>query len=79
MLLVLRRKGGGTLPRDFIRFLRCQFERLPVRSGFVRVFAEGGGLPFRQQCGSSAEAVRKQCGSSAEAVRKSARQVTPPG
>ena len=21
----LRRKGGGTLPRDFIRFSRCQF------------------------------------------------------
>jgi hypothetical protein len=41
MLLVLRRKGGGTLPRDFIRFSRCQFERLPVRSGFERVFAHG--------------------------------------
>ena len=31
---------------------------------------EGPGLPFRQQCGSSAEAVRKQCGSSAEKLRK---------
>ena len=23
MFLALRRKGGGTLPRDFIRFSRC--------------------------------------------------------
>ena len=39
--LALRRKGGGTLPRDFIRFSRCQFCRVPVRSGFERVFAHG--------------------------------------
>ena len=35
-----------------------------------RAQPEGPGLPFRQQFGSSAEAVQKQCGSSAEAVRK---------
>ena len=28
MFLVRRRKGGGALPRGFIRFSRCQFERV---------------------------------------------------
>ena len=30
-----------TWPRGFIRFSRCQFLRVPVRSGFGRVFAHG--------------------------------------
>ena len=46
MLLVLRRKGGGTLPRDFIRFSRCLFRRILNlnRSGFEGVFAQGRGV-----------------------------------
>ena len=33
--------GGGTCLGIFIRFSRCQFERVPVRSGFERMFAHG--------------------------------------
>ena len=35
--------GGGTLPRDFIRFPRCPFWRSAVRSGFNRMFSRGRG------------------------------------
>ena len=42
MSLVLHRIPGIGSPRDFIRFLRCLFWRLPVRSsGFERAFAHG--------------------------------------
>ena len=42
MSLVLHRIPGIGSPRDFIRFLRCQYLHLPVRSsGFERLFAHG--------------------------------------
>ena len=41
MSLVLHRIPGIGSPRGFIRFSRCQFLHLPVRSGFERVFAHG--------------------------------------
>ena len=43
MFLVLRRKEGGTLPRDFIRFSRCLFRRILNRYGFEGMFAQGRG------------------------------------
>jgi hypothetical protein len=43
MSLGLHHIPGIGSPRDFIRFSRCQFERLPVRSGFERVCARGRG------------------------------------
>ena len=41
MSLVLHRIPGIGSPRGFVRFSRCQFLHLPVRSGFERVFAHG--------------------------------------
>ena len=41
MPLVLHRIPGIGSPRGFIRFSRCLFWHLPVRSGFEHVFAHG--------------------------------------
>ena len=43
MSLVLHRIRGIGSPRDFIRFLRCQFGRILNRPGFEGMFPQGRG------------------------------------